>query len=657
MEEKRNVLIVTLGDTPAVIAEIINKLAEEKIHLEQVLVLYTEGVRGIKDNFVNNYLLGTMGYNKSNSQEIYIKTNSTPKFGDNDLLPDEYIFINIGVEDIYPSTEERVENAIYYYVLRESTKENTNLYVSIAGGRKTESAVGYAAGLFFGATEILHVLLEKGVRDEDIGLLPPGNPRFEEEINKYGLVKMQRIAISDLFRIAFRKRFFIDIREIEHDDVGRFFKIKGEDKPYSAPEIIGEVSSTASKIIKTGLKSFINLNEAIEEFGKIMQDEKEIPLYRKFANFIQDDILLSEDLGVNWKIRWLWGLNVYPEFVNHDIDHSGEVLTKASKIIKEFEIGLNPLEKLILALGIMFHDIGMTGFGDKFHWTEVRKIHGILSAMKLKDQEGKIFRINKIFTEDVWKAVRTICAFHDGEKFFSFNGEFAFGTKIEEEVALLKEANCFTEGITLDGVEWLKVIDTNINGKDIKLNLLTALLRLADACDMGRKMLMGETVKELQTKWNRVGKSKAIELAKALINLVDNDNRNKLCEGLKDLETLDVTGKNGKNGTKKAKELFDFVKDNLSSQTYYNELKEVFERIYYFFKQSPDHYDFHEKIEDIIIEKQGEFNKIIVKIQDNSNEEVSKEANERLEKETKILKNFGLRIEVIVEQKIDGGTK
>lgn len=215
-----------------------------------------------------------------------------------------------------------------------------------------------------------------------------------------------------------------------------------------------------------------------------------------------------------------------------------------------------------------------------------------------------------------------------------------------------------TTKITLDGVEWLKVIDTKINEKDIRLNLLTALLRLADACDMGRKMLMGETVKELQTKWNRVGKSKAIELAKALINLVNNnDMRNKLCEGLKDLETLDVTGENGKNGTEKAKELFDFVKNNLSSHPYYNELKEVFERIYYFFKQSPDHYDFHEKIEDIIIEKQGKINKIIVKIQDNSNKEVSKEAKERLEKETKILKNFGLDIEVSVKQKIGGGTK
>lgn len=645
-ENVKNVLIATLGESPGVIQEVVYKLAEKGVHLDKVIVLYTrkQNVEDAKTQLTS--FLGRMSYTDDNGR-TYKKANDTPKFN-NVEMPDEYTFIDIGVDDINASTEEKVENAIYYYVLKESINKDTDLYVSIAGGRKTESAIGYAAGLFFGAINILHVLPIEGVDEGDINaLIKPDDSNFGKEIREYDLIKMQKIEISDLFKIAFRKRFFtdIDIRYIALYDDTRRFKIKGEETSYSPCKLISEISSAASEIIKTGLKSFINLSKALDEFGQIMKADDEIPLCKAFVNFIQNDILLSNDLEVNWKMRWLWGLNVYPEFVNHDIEHSGEVLKKASQIVKEFAIVLQPEEKLILALGAMFHDIGMTGYGDKFHWTEVRKIHGILSAIKIKDQEGKIFKKDGVFTEDIWKAVRTICAFHDGEKFIE--NESAFRTNNVEECQLIKKAVCFVEETAINGSKGYKIKDPKNNGKTLKLNLITSLLRLADACDMGKKMLMGDTVKELQVNWNKAGKDKAISLAKALLNSVDTiEIKNCINNGLNDLTKMDVQ-KDGKKGMDKTQEIINLVtKNNLC----YKELEEALDRIYYFFKQSPDHYDFHEKIEDVIIKKENGTNKIILEISSGipkgEIEKAKNEAKERLGKETKILENFKINISV-----------
>lgn len=638
----KNVLIATLGEHTEVIQEVVYKLAENGIHLDKVIVLYTKNLDDQK-NYLIYFLCNKMNYTYYN-QTTYKKTDVTPKFNTLNSksvdMPDEYIFVDIGVDDIDASTEEKVENTIYYYVLKESISEDTGVYVSIAGGRKTESAIGYAAGLFFGALDILHVLPVTGVEEKEISaLIRPDDQGFGSEIKKYDLIQMQKIEISELFKIAFKKRFLTDIREIEPKDSSRMFKIKGENEYYHPRNLLNMLSMEASNIIKTGLRSFINLGKALDDFGLIMTTEAEIRLYKAFVGFIQNDILLPNDLGVNWKVRWLWGLNVYPEFVNHDIEHSGEVLKKASQIIKEFGIDLQPKEKLILALGAMFHDIGMTGYEDKFHWTEVRKIHGILSAIKIKDQEGqgKIFKEDETFTSEIWKAVRTICAFHDGEKFIE---EAFFGTNNTEECQLIKNADCFVERININGTEGFKIKDLDNNGEILRLNFLTSLLRLADACDMGKKMLMGNTVRELQVKWNEAGKDKAISLAKALLNCVDKiEIRNYINDRLNDLMTMDIQEK-GREGMDRTQKIIDYTKKNLC----YKELEEVLDRIYYFFKQSPDHYDFHKGIEDVIIKRENGANKIIIKISTNisSNEvsNVQKESKKRLDKEIEILKRF-----------------
>ena len=390
MDQKNAVLIATLGESPDVIQAVVWKLAQqEKIHLSKVIILHTTATEiTIKKTNFTGFLENVTNYKESNDGCQYERSATTPQL-DGTLLPDYYNFISIGVEDVYTDTEDRVENAIYYYVLRELTFGN-NVYVSIAGGRKTESAIGYGAGLFFGAEKVVHVLPTKENKIEDISVrISPNVENFKKELEKYDLIEMKKVESYELFKVAFRKTFLVDMRELEPQDNTRTFKIKGEEVSYSPLNLLNQTSEAVTKVIKSGLRSFINLGEALDEFGKIMAGDDEFCLYKEFVNFIENGIVLPEiEFGVNWKLRWLWGINVYPEFVNHDIDHGGEVLKKACQIVKEFGIQLCPEEKLVLALGAIFHDIGMTGYGDKFHWTEVRKVHGILSALKIKDEEG-----------------------------------------------------------------------------------------------------------------------------------------------------------------------------------------------------------------------------------------------------------------------------
>ncbi len=133
----RKVLISTLGDTPPVVTEALDKLHADGIRIDEVILFRTKDVDAkasaeLLISYIPQHYLGTAAY---------------------DIVTEAYVDIdsNGAVIDFMRQACEQVK------ILR---KQGCEVYVSIAGGRKSMSALMTLAVQLYGATRLFHVLID-----------------------------------------------------------------------------------------------------------------------------------------------------------------------------------------------------------------------------------------------------------------------------------------------------------------------------------------------------------------------------------------------------------------------------------------------------------------------------------------------------------------
>jgi CRISPR-associated protein Csx14 len=133
----RKVLLSTLGDTPPVVTEALDKLKADGISIDEVILFRTKDV------------------NAKDSAELLISyiPKRYPETVIYDIVTEAYTDIDsdAAVVDFMRQVCEQLK------MLR---KQGCEIYVSIAGGRKSMSALMTLAVQLYGATRLFHVLLD-----------------------------------------------------------------------------------------------------------------------------------------------------------------------------------------------------------------------------------------------------------------------------------------------------------------------------------------------------------------------------------------------------------------------------------------------------------------------------------------------------------------
>lgn len=178
----KRVLIATLGESPAVVTEAIDKLKSEGIHINYVVLITTEDSYAIDSvellcNHIPQYYRGNIYVGDVRTIETFYDVDS-----------DE-------------SALEFMRQACL--LLRDYRKMSKDVYVCIAGGRKAMSALMTLAVQFYGATMLFHVIVDDP-EIEEMGHISNLQNLSNEEVNQYlhppvGKIKIIRLPFIGLF--------------------------------------------------------------------------------------------------------------------------------------------------------------------------------------------------------------------------------------------------------------------------------------------------------------------------------------------------------------------------------------------------------------------------------------------------------------------------
>jgi CRISPR-associated protein Csx14 len=133
----RKVLVSTLGDTPPVVTEALDKLHDDGGNIDEVMLFHTKDIDArdsaeLLMTHIPQYYPSTIAY---------------------DIVTEAYADIDS-------------ESAVIDFMrqvckqLRDLRKQDCEVYVSIAGGRKSMSALMTLAVQFYGATQLFHILVD-----------------------------------------------------------------------------------------------------------------------------------------------------------------------------------------------------------------------------------------------------------------------------------------------------------------------------------------------------------------------------------------------------------------------------------------------------------------------------------------------------------------
>lgn len=149
-ETKGNVLIVSLGKSPGVVTSAVDVLAKERVKVNKVVTITTQSGDTCSKDRKGNVFAESGGY-----VEFLISEFETyPEYKDI-----EYIYDCNDSCDIENKSEcdDFLQLAVKH--IRNYKKEGYGVYVCIAGGRKSMSALLTIAVQFFGAKALFHVAI------------------------------------------------------------------------------------------------------------------------------------------------------------------------------------------------------------------------------------------------------------------------------------------------------------------------------------------------------------------------------------------------------------------------------------------------------------------------------------------------------------------
>ncbi|ODS36717.1 MAG: CRISPR-associated protein Csx14 [Candidatus Altiarchaeales archaeon WOR_SM1_79] len=240
-----NVLITTLGGSPAVVTETIDAFKKKNISIEKVVVVCTN----------NKYVLRGFEDLKKHLKEDY-----TP--------PIEYSNpMYIESDDIRTPEDNQEFMDKLYEAIEKEKREGNDIYLSIAGGRKTMSALAALAGQLHGVSKVYHVI----INDPDIESEVIKNKEFHPDPKYLTLIRFPPVPI-DISQLTQDVKKMEELRETlpraSYEAVEKIKKANKEffdklerSKKYMA--VVSICSVIAIAILHTFLAKFVEELEGI----------------------------------------------------------------------------------------------------------------------------------------------------------------------------------------------------------------------------------------------------------------------------------------------------------------------------------------------------------------------------------------------------------
>ncbi len=216
MPKKDNVLIISLGRSPAVIPETLDALLEKDIYIKRTYIVTTS------DEIIYEKCIPLI-------QEDFRK-HYTPK--NMELHPFQCI---LSSDDIY---NERDNLELMINVAKIFKKEQrNNIFISMAGGRKTMSAAMALLAQIYNARAITHVLV---------------SPEIEKKGSIYKLMELQNNEIEQIFHPRDKRLIFFPVIGIS----------------WMLSDMINALRGTENEIIRKEVREILFENGLLDENKK-----------------------------------------------------------------------------------------------------------------------------------------------------------------------------------------------------------------------------------------------------------------------------------------------------------------------------------------------------------------------------------------------------
>ena len=185
---------------------------------------------------------------------------------------------------------------------------------------------------------------------------------------------------------------------------------------------------------------------------------------------ISAENLMTSFNDIREAVKTIWDHPLLQHYTNHGLDHSERIIEKLDNLLEGQTNPLNEHESFILLASVYLHDVGMqspshAGLPCRSEYTIrdleiVRKKHNEVSAKMIMDSVSR-------------------------------NRNLSLGLeRCKEHVGFVATLSKYHRKLDINEVK-----NTSIAGKEIKLRLLTALLRLGDALDQDYRRVNMEILK------------------------------------------------------------------------------------------------------------------------------------------------------------------
>lgn len=264
MVERANVLIISLGRSPAIVPETIDALSNQGIKVDRTYIITTN------DEKIQKKCIPL------------IQADFNKNYKDIELFPYECMIENKDIE----TREDHIEliRKAVYNIFKKETKKRSNIYISIAGGRKTMSAAMALLAQFFNVRALIHILVPLEI--ERKGDLYALNQIYQEIIKKDKIKKIfeEIVSLDEIYNLLHPKNTKLI-----------FFPIIGISR--MLPIITDIYLSHIDSKKKKKKKSHIDSKEYKEEI-EILKENKLIDEENEPTNLFKDFFQLINEIQI-----------------------------------------------------------------------------------------------------------------------------------------------------------------------------------------------------------------------------------------------------------------------------------------------------------------------------------------------------------------------
>jgi len=151
IEKKGNILIASLGESPGVVTSAVDALGREGVAISKVITISTQNTKTCSKS------KGKVSPEEDGYVQVLIdEFENYQKYKGID-----YIFDCIGSSDIENKSECEDFLHLATNYIKQYQQEDYDVYICVAGGRKSMSALLTIAAQFFGAKAIFHIAITK----------------------------------------------------------------------------------------------------------------------------------------------------------------------------------------------------------------------------------------------------------------------------------------------------------------------------------------------------------------------------------------------------------------------------------------------------------------------------------------------------------------